>query len=220
MTRRTLTMTEPLYQYMLKTALREPPVLQALREKTGALPQEKMQIAPEQGQFMAFLLELMQAKRVIEIGTFTGYSALWMALALPETGQLITCDISDAQLELAAKFWQTAGVADKITFKHGEAKQTLTQLLTTGQAGQFDFAFIDADKENYDDYFEQCYQLVRPQGVIALDNMLWGGKVADPQINDASTCAIRALSKKLLQDERITLSLLPIADGLTLAMKR
>lgn len=179
-----------------------------------------MQIGPGQGQFLALLLKLLGARRVLEIGTFTGYSALWMALALPEDGKLIACDVSAAYTSIGRRSWQEAGVAHKIDLRIAPASETLRTLLAEGQAGSFDLAFIDADKEGYAGYYEQCLQLVRPGGLIAIDNVLWGGAVADDAAQDADTQALRALNARLHVDERIDLSLLPIGDGLTLARKR
>ncbi len=179
-----------------------------------------MQIAPEQGQFMALLIQLIGATKTLEIGVFTGYSSLCVALTLPPTGKIVACDVSEEFTAIARRYWQTAGVADKIDLRLAPALETLDQLLASGQAETFDFAFIDADKENYDRYYERSLQLVRPGGLIAIDNVLWSGEVADPQVHDNNTLAIRALNDKLHHDERVTLSLVPIADGLTLALKR
>ncbi len=219
MSRQTLNLTEPLYNYLLENSLREAPVLKELREVTSKLPNARMQISPEQGQFMALLLQLMGAKQVVEIGTYTGYSSLVMALSLPEDGQVITCDINEENTKIAQKFWDKAAVQHKIKLELGEAKDSLQYLLDAGMAGKFDFAFIDADKQNNLHYYEQCYKLLRPGGVIAIDNTLWSGKVADSEVHDASTLALREFNEKLHADERIVLSLVPIGDGLTLALK-
>jgi predicted O-methyltransferase YrrM len=220
MTRRTLAMTDDLYDYILASSLREPAVLQELRDETAHRPNAQMQIAPEQGQFLAFLVRAIGARRTIEIGVFTGYSSLWVALALPADGQIIACDVSEEWTAVARRFWEDAGVASKIDLRIGPALDTLDALLDAGEEAAFDFAFIDADKEKYPDYFERCMQLVRPGGVIAIDNVLRGGRVADPAYQRAGTAAMRAFNTKLHQDERIDLSLLPIGDGLTLARKR
>ncbi len=179
-----------------------------------------MQIAPEQGQFMALLIELLGATKTLEIGVFTGYSSLRVALALPPNGKIVACDVSEEYTAIARRYWQTAGVADKIDLRLAPALETLDQLLASGQAETFDFAFIDADKQNYEGYYERSLQLVRRGGLIAIDNVLWSGQVANPQDQDNSTLAIRAFNDKLHHDERVSLSLVPIADGLTLAFKR
>ena len=220
MSNRTLTVDDRLYDYMLAVSLREPAILRRLREETAALAESAMQIAPEQGQFMAFLVESMGARRTLEIGTFTGYSALSVALALPADGRLIACDVSEEWTTIARRYWREAGVADKIELRLGPGIETLDRLIAEGESGRFDFAFIDADKESYGDYFERVLALLRPGGVIAVDNVLWSGRVADPDDDDADTRAIRAFNRSLRDDSRISLSLLPIADGLTLARKR
>ena len=209
-----------LHSYLLATSLREPGILEKLRQETAQHHSGNMQIAPEQGQFMALLLRLMGAKKVLEIGTFTGYSSLCMALTLPDDGTLTACDVSEEYTAIARRYWQTAGVADKITLHLAPALDTLAQLLATDQAGTFDFAFIDADKTNYGHYYEKSLELLRPGGLIAIDNVLWGGAVADPVItDDPDTLALRHLNQTLHHDHRIELSMLPIADGLTLALK-
>lgn len=217
---RNLGLSPALYRYLLETSAREPEVLRRLREETAQMEEGGMQISPEQGQFLALLLRLIGARRVLEVGTFTGYSALWMALALPENGRLIACDVSAEYTSVGRRFWQEAGVAHKIDLRFAPASETLTALIADGQAEQFDFAFIDADKSGYNGYYEQCLELVRPGGLIAIDNVLWGGAVANDAAQDADTQALRALNAKLHADERIDLSLLPIGDGLTLARKR
>lgn len=216
----TIGIDDRLHNYLLSVSSREPNILAELRQETAKHEMGVMQIAPEQGQFMALLIQLIGAKKTLDIGTFTGYSALCVALALPPDGQVITCDISEEDTALARRYWQQAGVADKIELQLAPALETLDRLLASGQAETFDFAFIDADKENYESYYERCLQLVRPNGLIAIDNVLWLRRVADPQFQDESTVAIRAINEKLHYDERITLSLIPIADGLTLALKR
>ncbi|MBS0358294.1 MAG: class I SAM-dependent methyltransferase [Proteobacteria bacterium] len=220
MSNQTLNLTPQLYQYLLSTSLREPAVMKHLRLETAKLPSHNCQIAPEQGQFMALLIELLGARKVLELGTYTGYSALAMALALPPQGKLITCDINDEWTAMAQQFWREAGVAHKIELRLGPALETLEKLLKAGEADTFDFAFIDADKANYSAYYEKIFQLVRRGGLIAVDNVLWDGAVADPAISDTQTKAIRALNEKLKNDERISFSLVPIADGLALARKR
>ncbi|NDJ21847.1 SAM-dependent methyltransferase [Nostoc sp. B(2019)] len=220
MPKQTIGLDNKLYNYLLSASLREPEILQKLRQETASHPSSGMQISPEQGQFMALLVQLIGAKKTLEVGVFTGYSSLCVALALPADAQIIACDVSEEFTAIARRYWQQAGVAHKIDLRLAPALETLDQLLATGQAETFDFAFIDADKENYDGYYERSLQLVRPGGLIAIDNVLWSGQVANPQIQDESTQSIRALNEKLHYDERVTLSLVPIADGLTLALKR
>ncbi|MDO9372618.1 MAG: class I SAM-dependent methyltransferase [Gammaproteobacteria bacterium] len=220
MTNKSITLTDSLYDYITRVSLREPPLLQRLRAETARDPLAIMQIAPEQGQFMALLVQLMGAKKALEIGVFTGYSSLCVAMALPPGGKLVACDVSDEWTQIARRYWQEAGVAHKIELHLAPARDTLDRLLHNGEAGTFDFAFIDADKTGYDDYYERTLQLMRPGGLIMFDNMLRNGDVADPSVHDEGTVAIRALNEKLLHDERITLSLLPVADGITLALKR
>ncbi|NEQ86601.1 MAG: SAM-dependent methyltransferase [Moorea sp. SIO2I5] len=218
--KKNLGLSDRLYNYLLSVSLRESEFLLQLRQDMANYPNRGMQISPEQGQFMALLVQLMGAKKVLEIGTFTGYSALWIALSLPADGILITCDIKDKYREFAQSYWQAAGVEEKIDLRVAPVLDSLNKLLTTGQAGTFDFAFIDADKTNYDHYYEKCLDLLRPGGLIAIDNVLWEGAVANPKKTDSDTEALRALNQALHQDERIDLSMLPIADGLTLALKR
>jgi len=212
-------LSEQLYQYVVANSLREPKILTQLRHETANHPQARMQISPEQGQLMALLIQLMGAKKVLEIGVFTGYSSTCMALALPGDGNLIACDVSEEYTSIARRYWQAAGVAQKITLHLAPALKTLDQLLAQGQTETFDFAFIDADKGNYADYYDRALQLIRPGGLIAIDNVLWSGRVADPADQDKITNTIRAFNQKVAQDDRVTVSLLPIADGLTLALK-
>jgi predicted O-methyltransferase YrrM len=219
MSKRTLNLNNSLYDYLLSASLREHEVLQQLRAETADLPGAVMQIAPEQGQFMALLVTLMGAKKTLEIGVFTGYSSLSVALALPPDGKIIACDINAESTAIARRYWQAAGVADKIDLRLGPGLETLDQLLADGHAGTFDFAFIDADKRNQWNYYERSLQLIRPGGLIAIDNVLWGGAVADLNNQENSTQAIRAFNQKLHHDQRVALSLVPIADGLSLAMK-
>ena len=219
MSKQTLGLEQNLYDYLLAVSLREPTILTQLRQETAQMPRSIMQISPEQGQFMALLIKLIGAKKTLEVGVFTGYSSLVVALALPADGKIVACDVSEEYTSVARRYWQQAGVADKIDLHIAPALETLDKLLTAGEAGSFDFAFIDADKGNYDNYYERCLELIRPGGLIAIDNVLWSGKVAETEIQDNQTNKIRALNRKLHQDSRITLSLVPIADGLTLAMK-
>lgn len=219
MSRRTIDLDDTLYQYLLDHSLREHPEQTALREATRKHPRGGMQISPEQGQFMQLLVKLVGAKRTIEIGTFTGYSALCVALALPKDGKILACDISDEYTSVGRPYWQRAGVADKIELVIAPATETLDARIAAGEAEQYDFAFIDADKEGYDGYYERCLQLVRQGGLMAFDNTLWGGDVAKPA-DDDDTRALQALNDKLHRDERIDVAMLPIGDGLTLARKR
>jgi len=220
MGKRTLELSDQLYDYLLAVSSREAPVLSQLREKTDKLEAASMQISPDQGQFMALLLKLINARRVLEIGTFTGYSALVMALALPEDGKIICCDKSEEWTSIAEEYWAKAKVDGKIDLRLGSALDTLNELVDAGEAGKFDFMFIDADKENIPNYFELGLKLVRPGGLIAVDNVLWGGSVINPEKQDADTIAIRAFNQQLKEDDRVDLSLVPIGDGLTLAMKK
>ncbi|MFO7953623.1 O-methyltransferase [Thioalkalivibrio sp.] len=220
MSNRSIGLDEPLYRYLLEHSLREPDVLAQLRAETASLPEANMQIAPEQGQFMALLARLMGARRYLEIGTFTGYSALAIALVLPEEGEVVTLDKSASWAATARHYWERAGVAGRIRLELGEARNTLQALEAAGETGPFDLAFIDADKTGYPDYFEHCLRLVRRGGLILIDNTLWHGTVADPDNQRDDTCAIRAFNDALHHDERIDLSLAPIGDGLTLARRR
>ncbi|WP_413199536.1 class I SAM-dependent methyltransferase [Nostoc piscinale] len=219
MTTKTLGLAENLYEYLLSVSVQEPEVLTQLRQETAQHPMGRMQIAPEQGQLMSLLVKLMGARKTLEIGVFTGYSTLVVALALPKTGKVVACDISEEFTAIARRYWQQAGVAEKIDLHLAPALETLDRLLASGEAETFDFAFIDADKSNYDNYYERSLKLVRPGGLIAIDNVLWLGRVAEPEVQDNRTKKIRAFNQKLHQDSRITLSLIPIADGLTLALK-
>ena len=206
--------------YIRDVTVREPKILARLRAATAPMEMSMMQISPEQGQFMALLAELIGARRYLEIGTFTGYSALAVALVLPPDGKVVACDVSEKWTAIARKYWAEAKLAHMIELKLAPALQTLDELLGDGQADTFDFAFIDADKVNYDNYYERALKLVRPGGLIAIDNVLWEGAVADPAKNDADTAALKGLNRKLHGDARVTLSMLPIGDGLTLARRR
>ena len=220
MANRTIGISDDLAAYVVEFGTREPAVLARLREETAAIPQHRMQIAPEEGAFLAMLVELIGARRCIEVGTFTGYSSTAVALALPEDGSLVCCDVSEEWTSLARKCWEEAGVASKIDLRIAPAAETLDQLLADGQDATYDVAFVDADKTGYDGYYERLLRLLRPGGLIAFDNTLWGGRVLDADPKDEDTRAIRALNAKLAEDERISLCLLPLADGVTLARRR
>lgn len=220
MSNRTTPLTAELHQYLLDVSVREPDILRRLREETAELPERNMQIAPEQGQFMQLLLKMLGARRCIEIGTFTGYSALAMALALPEDGEITCCDVSKEWTDIAQRYWREADVTAKINLSIAPAAETLSTLISAGRAGQYDFAFIDADKTGYRTYYEKCLELLRPGGVVAVDNTLWNGSVIDDDNQSEDTLAIRRFNLALHEDERVDLSLVPIGDGLTLARKR
>jgi caffeoyl-CoA O-methyltransferase len=215
-----LTINQPIWDYIRSVTLREPDILRRLREETAGHPQANMQISAEQGQFMALLIHLLNAHRTIEVGVFTGYSSLAVALALPDNGRIIACDVSEEYTSIARRFWREAGVERKIDLRLRPAIETLDNLIATGQGNTFDFAFIDADKGNYANYFERALVLVRPGGLIAIDNVLWSGLPLDPSVQDADTKAIRAFNEKLHGDERVWLSMLAVRDGLTLACKK
>lgn len=217
---KTLNLDARLYTYFQSISLREPELLACLRQETRELPLGGMQISPEQGQFMALLMQLMGARRCLEVGTFTGYSALACALALPPEGELLTLDISDEWTRIAQRYWLAAGVAPRVHLVLGPASDSLRTLRREGQEGTFDFMFIDADKPGYPDYLEQGFHLVRPGGLIAIDNVLWGGLVADPSAGDQDTISLRKFNSALHRDFRFDLSLVPIGDGLTLLRKR
>ena len=220
MGKKTLDLNDKLYDYLLSVSLRDNPIQKELREVTDKLEWGIMQISADQAQFMFLLLKLINAQRIIEIGTFTGYSALVMANALPDDGQIIACDTSVEWTDIAKKYWQQAGITSKIDLRLAPALETLNALTTEGQKNSFDAAFIDADKQNMLNYYEYCLQLIRPGGLIMIDNVLWGGSVADTDNNDDDTNSIRATNQFVLQDDRVDISLVPIGDGLTLARKR
>jgi predicted O-methyltransferase YrrM len=219
MSTRTLNLNADLYRYLLGVSLREHPVMMQLRAATHDHAHAEMQISPEQGQFMALLVNLVGARRTLEIGVFTGYSAMAVALALPPDGRVIGCDVNEDDTAVARSYWKKAGVDHKIDLHLAPASDTLDALIADGQAGCFDFAFIDADKTGYDAYYERCLTLLRRGGLIVIDNVLWGGRVAYPAEDD-DTAAIQALNRKLHNDQRVDLSMLPVSDGLTLARKR
>jgi predicted O-methyltransferase YrrM len=215
-----LAMTPELYEYMLDKSLSEHPVLEALRKETSKMELANMQVAPEQGQFMQFLLRLTQAEYVLELGTFTGYSALAMSLVLPDHGRLITCDISEQWTKNATHYWKKAEQDHKIQLRLGPAIESLYALLNEGWQQKFDFIFIDADKTNYLHYYELALKLIKPRGLIAIDNVFWDGKVVDAQDNSPQTREIKKLNELIKTDERVFVSLLPIADGLFLVQPK
>ncbi len=220
MSRRTLRITDEIHAYLTDETLREPPLLAELRAETAKLPNPDMQIAPEQGGFMALLVELTGARRIIELGTFTGYSSTAMALALPEDGRIVCLDRSEEYTAVARRYWRRAGVEDRIELRLGDAADGLAALRAEGLDGSFDLVFIDADKDREDHYYEEALALLRPGGLIMVDNALWGGRVADPEHPNPTTRAIRELNRKVRDDKRVSMCLLPIADGLLMARKR
>jgi predicted O-methyltransferase YrrM len=211
---------EALNDYLVGAGVREHPVLAELRRATATMPNAGMQIAPEEGSLLAMLVRLLPARHILEVGTFTGYSSTAMALAQPPDGRIVCCDVSQEWTDVARRAWADAGVADRVTLRLGPAAETLDRLLAAGDEGSFDLAFIDADKPSYDTYYESALRLVRAGGLIAIDNVLWSGRVADPSDHDEPTEAIRALNAKIAADERVDVVMLPIADGLTLARVR
>jgi caffeoyl-CoA O-methyltransferase len=219
MSNKTFTLSDDLYAYLFEHSVREPGILRRLREETARDSMARMQIAPEQGQLMQLLVRLMGARRYLEVGVFTGYSSLAVALALPAEGRIVACDISDTWTKVARRYWAEAGVAEKIDLRLAPALQTLDGLIAAGAAGSFDFAFIDADKTSYRGYYERALTLIRAGGLIAVDNTLWEGRVADPKVQDADTQAIRDFNRHLRDDRRVHLCLVPIGDGLSLALK-
>ncbi len=219
MPNRTVKMTNKLYDYLLDASVKETDVFKRLRKATAKLPYPGMQISPDQGQFFGFLIQLIGARKALEIGTFTGYSAMAVALALPPDGKVICCDVSDEWTSIGKPFWAEAGVADKIDLRLGPAVETLDALIDAGESGSFDFAFIDADKTGYDDYYERSLKLVRANGLIAIDNVLWNGHVADSKHTDESTEALRAIARKVRDDDRVSACMLAVGDGVTLARK-
>ena len=208
-----------LYEYILSTTLRDDPLLSDLRAETARMSEGGMQISADQGQFMAMLVKLIGASRAIEVGVFTGYSSLSVARALPDDGRLVACDVSVEYTEIARRYWERAGVAGKIDLRIGPAVDTLDGLISGGETGTFDFAFIDADKGNYPRYYDRCLQLLRSGGLVLVDNALWGGRVADPERTDDTTAVIRELNGEAARDTRVEVSLLPIGDGSLLARK-
>ena len=220
MSNQSIQLTPELYTYLRDVSLRESDLLQELRERTRQMPEARMQIAPEQGQFMTLLARLLGVRQALEIGVFTGYSALCVAAALPADGRLIACDISAEYTAIAQEYWARAGVADRIDLRLAPASETLAALLAEGAAGSFDLAFIDADKTGYAGYYEQCLALLRPGGLIVVDNVLWNGRVLDTASADEDTRAIQAFNRRIHKDVRVDLSLVPVGDGLSLLRKR
>jgi predicted O-methyltransferase YrrM len=219
MSNRTLPLSPALYEYLCAVSLREPGLLTRLRRETAQDSGATMQISPEQGQFMGLLVELTGARNILEIGTYTGYSSLCMALALPEDGRIVCCDMSKEWTDIARRYWTEAGVEDKMRLHLAPALETLRLLLRQGAAATFDMVFLDADKENYSTYYELCLELLRPGGLLLADNSLWSGRVIDPADRSVDTEAIRRFNLLLHDDDRISLSLLPVGDGLTIALK-
>lgn len=220
MSNQSIGLSDELQSYVLDHSLREDPVLARLREETAGLPQRNMQIAPEQGQFMAVMARLIGARRYIEVGTFTGYSALAVTLAMPDDSRTITCDVSREWTDIAQRYWREAGVADRIMLELRPALKTLDELIVSGLEDTFDLAFIDADKTGYIDYFERCHDLLRPGGLIMIDNTLWKGRVIDADADDEDTRAIRAFNAYLRDREEVDVSIVPVGDGLTLVRKQ
>ena len=220
MSKGSIGLDEALNDYILRVGVREHPVLAALRDRTASLENARMQISPDEGAFLQMLVRLLPARLILEVGTFTGYSSTAMALAQDGEGRILCCDVSEEWTDIARDAWTVAGVADRIELRLAPAVETLDALVAAGQTASFDLAFIDADKANYDSYYERALQLVRPGGLIAIDNVLWSGRVADESEQDADTQAIRALNAKIATDERVDLAMTPIADGVTLARVR
>jgi predicted O-methyltransferase YrrM len=220
MSRETLGLSPELTDYVRRVGVREDAGLRALREETAAHPRAVMQISAEQGQFLGLLIELIGARKTLEVGVFTGYSAMWVAKTMGPAGRVIALDISEEFTSIARKHWASAGIADRIDLRIAPAAESLAKLVDNGESGTFDFAFIDADKTAYDTYYEYALKLLRPGGLIAIDNVLWSGKVIDPSDTTADTEALRALNTKIAADPRVTVNLVPIGDGLTLARKR
>ena len=221
MSNQSIGLSDRLYQYLIANSVREPDILTRLREETLQHPLVNMQVSPEQGQLMGLLVQLIGAKKCLEVGVFTGYSALVVALNLPDDGRLIACDVSDEFTSIARRYWQEAGVDRKISLHIAPALETLDRLLANGESDTFDFAFIDADKNNYAAYYDRCFQLVRQGGLILVDNVLWYGRVADTAMDgDPRTQAIKQINQQIYHDDRVQISLIPIGDGLTIARKK
>ncbi|KAL2525408.1 S-adenosyl-L-methionine-dependent methyltransferase superfamily protein [Abeliophyllum distichum] len=214
-----ISVTPRLYDYLLAN-VREPQVLRELREETATMRGSQMQVSPDQAQLLAMLVQILGAERCIEVGVYTGYSSLAIALVLPEGGRLVACERDARSLEVAKRYYDRAGVSHKVDVKHGLAADTLKSMIHNGESSSYDFAFVDAEKRMYSDYFELLLQLVRVGGIIVIDNVLWHGKVADPLVNDLKTVSIRDFNKKLMDDERVSISMVPIGDGMTICQKR
>ena len=221
MSNQSICLSDRLYQYLIANSVREADILTKLREETAQHPLVNMQVSPEQGQLMGLLVQSIGAKKCLEVGVFTGYSSLVVALNLPDDGRLIACDISDEFTSIARRYWQEAGVSEKISLHIAPALETLDRLLANGESDTFDFAFIDADKNNYAAYYDRCFKLVRQGGLILVDNVLWYGRVADPAMDaDPRTQAIKQINQQIYHDDRVQISLIPIGDGLTIARKK
>jgi predicted O-methyltransferase YrrM len=220
MARTSFGVSDDIHAYILRHGVREPAIFRRLREETAALPQAGMQIAPDQGAFLAMLVGIIAPKRALELGTFTGYSSLAIATAMPPDGVLVCCDVSDEWTSVARRYWAEAGVTERVDLRLGPALATLDALLAGGGAGTFDFAFIDASKREYPDYHERVVQLLRQGGLAVYDNVLWGGSVVDESQADEDTVGIRRLNERIGRDERVEVSMIPVGDGLTLARKR
>jgi caffeoyl-CoA O-methyltransferase len=220
MTSKSIGLPDDVYEYVLAHGVREPAILARLREETASHPMAQMQIEPLQGAIFRLLVELLDARSYVEVGTFTGYSSLAVALAMPADGRLVCCDVSEEYTNVARRYWAEAGVADRVDLRIGPGVDSLDALLAEGRANTFDLAFVDADKKSYPDYYERIVDLLRPGGVVALDNVLWGGEITDPSKTDPDTLALRAVNERVRDDERVTEVLLPVADGMTLARKR
>jgi predicted O-methyltransferase YrrM len=221
MSNQSIQLTDNLHQYLLDNSLHEPEILTKLRHQTAKHPLTDMQISPEQGQLMGLLVKLIGAKKCLEVGVFTGYSSLAVALNLPDDGRIVACDVSIEFTSIAQQYWQAAGVSHKIDLQIAPALETLDRLIANGEAGTFDFAFIDADKNNYAAYYDRCFQLVRSGGLILVDNVLWYGRVADPTMDkDKRTQAIKKINQQIHQDDRVQITMIPIGDGLTIARKK
>lgn len=220
MSARSIGLSQPVYEYLCRVSVREPEVLRELRAETAGIEHAGMQISPEQGQFMALMAQIIGARRYIEVGTFTGYSALAVALALPEESEIVCCDVSEEWTSIARRYWAKAGVDGRIALHLRPGTETLTALIDAGRSGHFDMAFIDADKENYVEYYEKSLTLLRPGGLVLVDNVLWNGAVADPQKQTDAVQAIRALNAHLTDDDRVDIAMLPLGDGVFMARKR
>ncbi len=217
MTLKTIQLTEPLYRYLLAHSVREHPLQHALREETSDLPMSRMATTPEQGQFLRMLVKSLGVRRYLEIGVFTGYSSLSVGLAMPADGEIVALEKREEWADVAQSYWSKAGFADRVDLRIGLANDNLAELLSEGKAAYFDLAFIDADKPHYPEYFEACLKLVRPGGLIVIDNVLWHGNVVKDDADDPDTLALRAFNQKVFEEERVEISMIPLGDGMTLA---